>query len=119
MEKTVTRAKANPLLIVERMGIDEDQQVLFLQNFLGVSPRTIKRRLEGEAPSKGELLQLEMLSNINDLANQMFGNQEQAQTFLNTKLPVFGNKTAIQLLDSVEGYERVKSVLIGQAYGMF
>jgi uncharacterized protein (DUF2384 family) len=119
MEKSVTRAKPNPLLIVERMGIAEDQQTLFLQTFLGVSPRTIKRRLEGEAPSKGELLQLEMLSNVNDLANRMFGSQEQAREFLNTRLPAFDNKTALQLLDSVNGYERVKSVLIGQAYGMF
>jgi putative toxin-antitoxin system antitoxin component (TIGR02293 family) len=119
MDKAVLETKRNPLLVVERMGIEEDKQTEFLQTFLGVSPRTIKRRLEGEAPSKGEQLQLEMLSSVNDLANRMFGSQDEARAFLNTPLPAFENKTALQMLSSVDGYERVKSVIVGQAYGMF
>jgi putative toxin-antitoxin system antitoxin component (TIGR02293 family) len=114
-----TRSKPNPRGIVESLGIEASQQAQFLQTFLGVSSRTVKRRLGGEAPSKGEQLQLEMLTNVNDLANQMFGSQADALRFLSTPLPAFEGKTALDMLGSVEGYERVKSVLIGQAYGMF
>lgn len=111
--------KPDPRRVVESLGISTDEQSQFLQTFLGVSQRTVKRRLEGEAPSKGEQLQLEMLTNVNELANQMFGSQENARRFLVTPLPAFEGKSALQMLDSVQGYERVKSVIIGQAYGMF
>jgi putative toxin-antitoxin system antitoxin component (TIGR02293 family) len=111
--------KPDPRRVVESLGIGADEQSQFLQTFLGVSLRTVKRRLAGEAPSKGEQLQLEMLANVNELANQMFGSQENVRRFLTTPLPTFEGKTALQMLDSVQGYERVKSVIIGQAYGMF
>ena len=120
MENVIApRSKPDPKRIVESLGIGADKQSQFLQTFLGVSSRTVKRRLDGEAPSKGEQLQLEMLSNVTELANQMFGSQADALRFLNTPLPAFDNKTALDMLGSVQGYERVKSVLIGQAYGMF
>jgi putative toxin-antitoxin system antitoxin component (TIGR02293 family) len=115
----VSVRKPDPRRVVESLGIGADEQSQFLQTFLGVSPRTVRRRLEGEAPSKGEQLQLEMLANVNELANQMFGSQENARRFLGTPLPAFEGKTALQMLDSVQGYERVKSVIIGQAHGMF
>jgi putative toxin-antitoxin system antitoxin component (TIGR02293 family) len=109
----------NLLSVIRRLGIEENEQTHFLTNFLGVSPRTVKRRLEGESPSKGELLKLEMLASVNDLAVRMFGDQQQAREWLGTPLPTFGNKTALEMLESVQGYEKVKSTIIGQAYGMF
>jgi hypothetical protein len=83
----VAARKPDPRLVVESLGIGADEQSQFLQTFLGVSPRTVKRRLGGEAPSKGERFQLEMLANVNELANEMFGSQENARRFLTTPLP--------------------------------
>ena len=65
--------------------------------FLAISPRTLSRRLETAEFEMGERLKLEMLGSVLELAL----------------------KTPLQLLDSVPGYERVKSELIGHVYGMF
>lgn len=119
MDTLTLSAKPDLFSVIEGLGIDDSDKELFLQQFLGVSQRTVKRRLEGDPPSKGEQLQLEMLANVSDLAKRMFGSQAAARIFLNTPLPAFDNRTALELLNSVDGYERVKSVIIGQAYGMF
>jgi putative toxin-antitoxin system antitoxin component (TIGR02293 family) len=87
--------------------------------FLAISPRTLSRRLETFEFEMGERLKLEMLGEVRDLALKTFPNEDAANRWLKTPRPSFGNKTPLQLLDSVPGYERVKSELIGQVYGMF
>lgn len=87
--------------------------------FLNISPRTLLRRLETSEFDMGERLKLEMLSLIRELALQAFADEAAATRWLKTPRPSFDNKTPLQLLNSVTGYERVKSELIGQVYGMF
>jgi putative toxin-antitoxin system antitoxin component (TIGR02293 family) len=87
--------------------------------FLAISPRTLQRRLETAEFEIGERLKLEMLSSVRELALKTFSTEEAATRWLKTPRPSFGNKTPLQLLDSVPGYERVKSELIGHVYGMF
>jgi putative toxin-antitoxin system antitoxin component (TIGR02293 family) len=87
--------------------------------FLAISPRTLLRRLETAEFEMGERLKLEMLSSVRELALKTFSSEEAATRWLKTPRPSFGSKTPLQLLDSVPGYERVKSELIGHVYGMF
>jgi putative toxin-antitoxin system antitoxin component (TIGR02293 family) len=87
--------------------------------FLNISPRTLLRRLETSEFDMGERLKLEMLGLIRDLALQTFTDEAAATRWLKTPRPSFDNKTPLQLLNSVTGYERVKSELMGQVYGMF
>ena len=88
-------------------------------SFLAISPRTLSRRLETAEFEMGERLKLEMLGSVLELALKTFPNEETATRWLKTPRPSFNNKTPLQLLDSVPGYERVKSELIGHVYGMF
>jgi putative toxin-antitoxin system antitoxin component (TIGR02293 family) len=87
--------------------------------FLAISPRTLLRRLETSEFEMGERLKLEMLSSVRDLAITTFSSEKAATRWLKTPRPSLGDKTPLQLLDSVPGYERVKSELIGHVYGMF
>lgn len=87
--------------------------------FLSISPRTLLRRLETAEFEMGERLKLEMLASVRELASKTFSNEEAALRWLKTPRPSFDNKTPLQMLDSVPGYERVKSELIGHVYGMF
>lgn len=87
--------------------------------FLAISPRTLLRRLDNAEFEMGERLKLEMLASVRELALQTFASEESALRWLKTPRPSFSNKTPLQLLDSVSGYERVKSELIGHVYGMF
>jgi uncharacterized protein (DUF2384 family) len=67
----------------------------------------------------GERLKLEMLGEVRELALTTFSSEAAANRWLKTPRPSFDHKTPLQLLDSVPGYERVKSELIGAVYGMF
>ncbi|MGL4612122.1 MAG: antitoxin Xre/MbcA/ParS toxin-binding domain-containing protein [Trueperaceae bacterium] len=87
--------------------------------FLDISPRTLLRRLETQEFEMGERLKLEMLSSVHELALQTFSSEEAAIRWLKMPRPSLDNKTPLQLLDSVLGYERIKSELIGHVYGMF
>jgi uncharacterized protein (DUF2384 family) len=62
---------------------------------------------------------LEMLDSVLELALKTFPTEEAASRWLKTPRPALSNKTPLELLDSVPGYERVKSELIGHVYGMF
>ncbi len=90
-----------------------------LVQFLGVSPKTLERRLKDKTWSKAEQYKLGMLEHLSREATQVFGDEEKAVLWLNSPIPGLDNQAPIELLDTVEDYERAKTSLLRQAYGMF
>lgn len=92
---------------------------LELAQFLGISPKTMERRLQSNAWDKAEAYKLDMLLHLEREASEVFGNAERAAQWLASPIPALDNAAPIELLDSVDGYERAKNALLRQAYGMY
>jgi len=103
----------------ERVGARVGLSDGALAAFLGISPKTYGRRRQAGALEPGESLRVEMLEQMVRLAGEVLGEPERARRWLTQPLVGLGNKAPLELLTSIEGYERVRNSLYRQAYGMF
>lgn len=87
--------------------------------FLGVSEKTLERRLKDGEWNTGERLKLEMVGQLLSEANRVYDDPERALLWLHEPVPGLGNKAPFELLDSIAGYERAKASLLRGALGMF
>ncbi|MFK7602402.1 antitoxin Xre/MbcA/ParS toxin-binding domain-containing protein [Deinococcus sp. SM5_A1] len=90
-----------------------------IADFLGVSPKTIERRLQTGAWEKAEQYKVDMLLHLKKEAADVFGDPAQSALWLTTPTPALDNQAPIMLLDTIGGYERARNALLRQAYGMF
>ncbi len=85
---------------------------------IGMSPATAERKIKSHSllgPVESE--RLERLAIIEDTAEKVFGNADQAKMWLLRKNLVFGDDTPLSMLDTETGAGEVKKVLAAIAYG--
>lgn len=90
-----------------------------LREFLGISEKTLERRLKDGEWNAGERLRLEMLERLVAEATRVLGNEQRALDWLYEPIPALDNQAPFGLLDSIAGYERARNLLLRTAYGMF
>jgi putative toxin-antitoxin system antitoxin component (TIGR02293 family) len=101
--------------IIRQAGLHEDD----LANHLGISSKTYSRRMMRGTLEPAESMQVEMIERSLHLATELLGDTDRARTYLHTPLVALENRSPLQLLTSIAGYERVRDSLYAQAYGMF
>jgi putative toxin-antitoxin system antitoxin component (TIGR02293 family) len=90
-----------------------------LREFLGISEKTLERRLKDGEWNAGERLRLEMLERLVAEATRVLGNEQRALDWLYESVPALDNQAPFGLLDTIAGYERARNLLLRTAYGMF
>lgn len=106
---------SHALRIAQGFGLDNKA----LSERLHISTKTLERRLESGTLEPGEAIFAEMLERIQGETNDYFPNPDDARAWLTSPLLGLGNKSPIDLLTSIQGYDRVREALLAQAYGMF
>jgi putative toxin-antitoxin system antitoxin component (TIGR02293 family) len=90
-----------------------------MAEFLGISDRTYERRSREGRLREAESVKVEFLESLLALAADVFRDEAKGRGWLGTPLVPFGNNTPLQMLDSVQGYERVRNALNRIRYGMY
>lgn len=111
--RTIPYSKAES--IREHAGLSP----LSMAEFLGVSDRTYERRSQEGQLRAAESVKVEFLDGALTLATQVLKSEAKGRGWLSTPLVPFGSKTPLQMLDSVQGYERVRNALNRIRYGMY
>ena len=79
-----------------------------------MTAREIPRKRQTHAEPRRE-----MLDTLLDLGTRVLGSEERAGQWLKSPILSLEGKKPIELLDTVEGYERVKNKLLQIEYGTF
>lgn len=79
-----------------------------------MTAREIPRKEQNSAEPRRE-----MLDALLDLGTRVLGSEERAGQWLESPILSLEGKKPIELLDTVEGYERVKNKLLQIEYGTF
>jgi putative toxin-antitoxin system antitoxin component (TIGR02293 family) len=108
---TVTEAQR----IGERAGLFTSEIV----TYLGISDKTFSRRVERGRLEPAESMRIEMIERTLKLAEELLGDPDRARAYLHAPLIALKNRSPLQVLTSIAGYERVRDSLYAQAYGMF
>lgn len=99
----------------EALGLDADAMAAYL----GVSRKTYRRRAAAGTLDADESLKTEMLQRVFDEAVRVLGSEEAAKRWLGAPIASLDSRRPIDHLDSIEGYERVKTTLVKIEYGMY
>ena len=86
---------------------------------LDIHPRTLQRRQESGRLEEAELLKAQMLDETFNVALTVFGDTERARAWLFSPLPALEFKRPVDLLGTIRGYERVKTLLGQIAFGTY
>lgn len=98
-----------------RAGMDENE----LARFLGVSPKTLRRRAERGVLGEAESMKTEMLHATLDEARRVLGDEAAARRWLTSPVASLDGLRPLDHLDSIAGYERVRETLTKIEYGMY
>ena len=89
-----------------------------LANFMGLDRSTASRLSAADKPlplhSTDSVLRL---IELQELAEEVFGDQEAAKTWLHKPHPLFGEMQPVEIAKSSYGAQRVKQVLVAIKYG--
>ncbi len=86
---------------------------------LDISERTLHRRQQTKRLEPLEQMKTEMVNRVFERATSVLGNQSNAKIWIKSELPVLDNKSPLELLTTIEGYETVKTMLGRIASGTF
>lgn len=118
-ERVSSGLRTIPYRKAESIRLEAGLTPASMAEFLGVSGRTYERRSQEGKLREAESVKVEFLEGSLSLASEVFGSEAKARTWLNTPLVPFGGKSPLQMLDSVQGYERVRNSLGRIRYGMY
>jgi putative toxin-antitoxin system antitoxin component (TIGR02293 family) len=90
-----------------------------LGEILGINERTLQRRAKSGHLDEAESLKTDMVHATLEFARTVFGNHEQASAWMTSKLPALGFKRPIDVLVTLDGYERARTILGRLAAGAF
>ncbi len=99
----------------ERLGATGEE----MASYIGVSFRTYQRRAQQGNLADAESAKVEMLSALLDLGAQVFRSDGRTREWLTSPILSLGGERPIDLLETVKGYERVKSKLMQIEYGTY
>ncbi len=86
---------------------------------LGIHPRTLQRRQESGRLEEAERLKAQMLDETFAFALTVFRDAEKVRTWLFSELPALEFKRPVDLLGTIRGYERIKTLLGQIAFGTY
>jgi putative toxin-antitoxin system antitoxin component (TIGR02293 family) len=103
-------------LLASFRQIDRDA----LLRAVGVSERTLQRALAGNKPLDSNASDRTLrLAAITDLASEVLGNQDEAERWLAAPALALDQRRPIDLLQSSEGSELVKALLVRMDHGVY
>jgi putative toxin-antitoxin system antitoxin component (TIGR02293 family) len=102
--------------LAAKLGVERSR----LARVVGISERTLSRRIANEARlSAEESDRMMRLARVFAKAEDTFGNSDSAGRWLQTKNLSLGDEVPLDLLDTDAGTKEVESVLYRIDYGMF
>jgi putative toxin-antitoxin system antitoxin component (TIGR02293 family) len=90
-----------------------------LGGVLGISNRTLDRRIKHGVLSPEESDRLARVAKIFQRAREVFGDAEKARSWINTRLAAFDGETPLQRADTSLGANQVEDVLGRIDYGVY
>jgi putative toxin-antitoxin system antitoxin component (TIGR02293 family) len=86
---------------------------------LDIHPRTLQRRQESGSLEEAELLRAQMLDETFKLATTAFHDADKARAWLFSEIATLDFGRPVDLLKTIRGYERVKSLLGQIVFGVY
>jgi putative toxin-antitoxin system antitoxin component (TIGR02293 family) len=86
---------------------------------LGINERTLQRRAKSGRLDEAESLKTQMVHATLEFAKTVFGNDEQASAWMTSALPALGFQRPLDVLVTLEGYERSRTILGRLAAGAY
>jgi putative toxin-antitoxin system antitoxin component (TIGR02293 family) len=86
---------------------------------LGINERTLQRRAKSGQLDEAESLKTQMVHATLEFAKTVFGNDEQASAWMTSQLPALGFRRPLDVLVTLEGYERSRTILGRLAAGAY
>jgi len=105
-------------LIIE-LSHDLDSSVKQVGKLLGIHPRTLQRRQESGRLEEAELLKAQMLAETFSLATTAFGGADKAREWLFSEAAALDFRRPVDMLKTIPGYERVKTLLGQIIFGVY
>jgi putative toxin-antitoxin system antitoxin component (TIGR02293 family) len=90
-----------------------------LASQIGISERTMERRSQTNSLNEVETIKVSMVRRILEQATRILGGEGAASLWMKSAIPALDSHTPLELLTSIDGYERVRSILGRLASGTF
>ena len=102
--------------LTHRLGLKLEQ----VAQYVNINPRTIHRRRSSSARlTASESEKIYRLARILALAEEVFEDRQNAQSWLLGNIPALGGVTPLSLLDTDEGARQVEQTLLRLAWGVY
>jgi putative toxin-antitoxin system antitoxin component (TIGR02293 family) len=101
--------------ILKQAGIDSSQ----ISGFLGIREEAFTRMKRRSRLEPIESKRVELIDQTFRLAENLLGDADAARSYLHSRIMALENRTPLECLNSISGYERIRDSLMAQAYGMF
>lgn len=105
--------------LVDNLSRDLELSVKEVGALLDIHPRTLQRRQERGKLEEVELLKAQMLNEVFTLATTAFHGSETAKGWLFSEVAALEFARPVDLLRTIQGYERVKTVLGQIIFGVY
>ena len=105
--------------LIHKLSDDLQLSVRETGELLDIHPRTLLRRQETGRLEEAEVLKAQMVEETFDFAARALGSEEVARKWLFSELPALAFARPIELLTSIKGYERVKTLLGQIVFGSY
>lgn len=102
-------------MIRERLGATEAQ----MARYIGVPHRTYRRRARTGYLNGAESLKVGMIDALLNHAERILGSEGEAREWLTSPILSLGDRRPVDLLDTIDGYERVRNKLVSIEYGTY
>ncbi len=101
--------------ILKQAGIDASQ----ISGILGIREEAFARMKRQGHLKPAESTRVELIDQTFRLAVSLLSDAEAARAYLHSRIIALENRTPLECLSSIGGYERVRDSLVAQACGMF
>ena len=115
----MTVVQAQDYELITQLSQDLQVSVKQVGELLSIHPRTLQRRQEGGRLEEAEKLKAQMLRETFAFASTAFGSAEKARTWLFSELAALEFRRPVDCLGTLEGYERVKTMLGQIIFGVY
>ena len=105
--------------LITDLSQDLNVSVKSVGALLGIHPRTLERRQKSGTLEEAELLKAQMLDETFALATTTFQGPEQAREWLFSEVAALEFQRPVDMLTTITGYERVKTLLGQIIFGVY
>ena len=112
-------AQTQDFALITELSQDLGRSVKQVGELLDIHPRTLQRRQESGRLEEAERLKAQMLGEAFALAVTAFGDADTARAWLFSPLPTLAFARPVDLLGTIRGYERVRTLLGQIVFGVY